>query len=90
MTKDQSADTVVSGGVEVNTGPLKTFRMVNVGLANDEDVIRTIEQRVSQVENHNEVDLVKALSRAENLPSVNRVNAIAIASIFHEMGLQDS
>lgn len=90
MTKNHTTDTVVSGGVEVNTSPLKAFTMVNVALANDEDVIRTIEQRVTQVENRNEVDLVAALSRTEMLPVVKRANANAIASISSEMGLQES
>lgn len=90
MTKQKPGTTAVSDGVEVNTSLLTSFTMVNVELANDADVIRTIEQRVTQVENHNEVDLVAALSRRENLPSVNRANAAAISSILSEMGLQDA
>ncbi len=78
----------MSDGVEVNYDLLTSFTMVNEELANDPEVIQAIERRVTQVENHNEVDLAEALAAPDNLPIVQMASSVAIKSILHEMGLQ--
>jgi hypothetical protein len=89
VATNEVAGTTVSGGVELDTELLTSFTMVNLALANDAGVICALKRRVADVQNHNEVDLVAALSDEENLALVDTASDEAIDSILHEMGLQD-
>lgn len=90
MTTEETGNAAVQDGVEINAQLLVSVAVVNEDLANDATLIRALRKRVLDIGNHNDVDLVAALSDPDNASLTDDAGNEAIDAILLDLDLQEA